>query len=319
MDCRGQEVYDLIYLMAWTEFFAVIQFAGSRSSGIGREVLAKAARAADLCLATAILAIRGLFAPPAPEDSAAASLPELEFCSGEVWDSQAELEGLVMLERLHTARLFLAEWTRQCLPQCIMNPLEPLVGRELFDRLREVTVAGLRDFPLHPLLLHSFVSAHSRNGFGKARWYFSSLVSRRLWGGGLALIEKMHLLHLLLSRAHGGNSSPQWSGESFSAIVGNLEDLLVGSSRDHLFGGDAGLWLLYFRVLASQVREKEVRVQPRAARGVFYRALSMAGACKLVWMGAMSTLRGAFEGKELAAIIESLEDCGFALRGGGWK
>jgi len=108
----------------------------------------------------------------------------------------------------------------------------------------------------------------------------------------------------------------EWSDEACSAIVSALEQCLSSTNRDSFFGGDAGLWLLYFHLLSriNTSRKNKSGVSPKTARGLFYRALSASTAGKALWLAAMGPLRGAFAAKELKTIADSMEGCGLWLR-----
>ena len=344
-----QELYDVIYMLTWIQFLALVFVDVDGIAALTASRVAAAAHVADSCLLASINLIRELLmADRAAEDI---GIAEAEFLGSSVWDSQVEISLMVLVERLHLCRLLILEVAIEWLPHCIRIDSTDCnrERRNLLESLQTAAVTGLKDFPLNPSLLNCLVTctsglstgACSLKGCLLTRSYFNSLQSRRLWCGGLMTIEKYFLLYFLIESANmsarrRSNSwalrdacgslgvaikvaevgCADWSDEACSAIVSALEQCLSATNRDSLFGGDAGLWLLYFHLLSriNTSRKGKSGVSPKIARGLWYRALSASTAGKALWLASMGPLRGAFAAKELKTIADSMESCGLWLR-----
>ena len=356
-----QELYEFIHMLSWIQFLAMLFVDVDESTAVmSASRVAAAAHVADSCLLASINLIRELLTVErTTEGEEEVGVAEAEFVGSSVWDSQIEVSLTVLLERLHMSRLLILEVAIEWLPygiriDAMSDPDCNHERRRLLQSLQAATVTGLRDFPLNISLLNCLVTCMSGlstdtcslKGCLLTRSYFNSLQNRRLWCGGLMMIEKYFFLYFMIDSANssvrlrsdscstrqqslcdvGGSLGvaitvdearcADWSDEDCSAIVNALEQCLSATNRDSFFGGDAGLWLLYFNLLSriNTSRKSKSGVSPKIARGLFYRALGASTAGKALWMAAMGPLRGAFAAKELKTIADSMESCGLWLR-----
>eukprot|EP01034_Spumella_vulgaris_P023195 gene23195-29390_t len=248
-----------------------------------------------------------------------------------------EMMCAVTLERLHCMRV---SSLLQAVNRC--GDRQPQHNATLIRAALDAVRQGLNSFPLNTLLLHSLITIQRQQplGFLSVSAYFSNIHSSRVvWGGGLSHTERLFELQMEMHRAdkaaqqeqflydYTGDKTKQsvdsdgldsfkshcdylsldcftagalWSVESYERVRRLLESTLsvVESPQTH---GSFVFWRCYVQLEVARRHFEE-------GKKVLYRAVSSCAYCRDLYLEAVGPLRCVFTDKELASILQVMED-----------
>lgn len=275
------------------------------------------------------------------------SLPELEVLGELPIGSSCEVALMVLLERLHHARLEYVLFAHQ---HRSTSPLSAEEERacEKHQTVLSATLQGLSDFPLSVPLLHVYVNYQSNvpGGYRCLRQYFRTVSRNRIFSSCIVLSTE-RLYELLAEIIHAfqlRSESDAWESDSKSILkqpepwhmpdnefLIGLPDwgILIRAIRAAEWREDSHkkvkflfeqmlrepytqqmpwIWRLY--LLVELARENYLD-----AKKIALRAINHCGWCKLLYMDIFGPLRPCFADEELNDLSKVMEKQGIFLRG----